>query len=325
MKKILIFVLTIFIASSLLGCSKTNSAAGQPEEKQVVEKELFDVKVNLPASLFKGKDFETIRKEALDKGVHDVVQNSDGTITYVMSKTQHREMMDDLAKSINDITTEFLAAEENKTIFKQIEFNKDYTEINVKVDPAQFTEWSQIGLIGFTFSGLMYQSFNGVEPGKITIKTNIIDNSTGSVIKTSTYPDPVAAQDAKADIPAASPAPQPAAAETTPSTPKPAPAKSQAFNPKANGWAPYNPGDLSILQNAMAAGNVVQYNGQYWASPAYIESIANPTVHVIEIPHNQPYSGGATGNTALDAELAERAAIEKFVQENSNITVDKGP
>ncbi|HHY26351.1 MAG TPA: hypothetical protein GX523_06300, partial [Desulfitobacterium dehalogenans] len=227
MKKILVYVLTIFIASSLLGCSKTtadsNSEAG-PEQKKVVEKELFDVKVNLPTSFFEGKDFEAIKNEALGKGVHDVVKNSDGTITYVMSKTQHREMMDDLAKSINDMTTEFLASEENKKIFKQIEFNKDYTEINVKVDSAQFTELIQISLLGFTLSSLMYQSFNGVEPGEIAVKTNIINNSTGSIIKTSTYPDQVTAKDANTDTPALTtePAPQPTVAEPPPQT---APAK----------------------------------------------------------------------------------------------------
>lgn len=193
MKKLAVSLLSILIVSTLLGCSKSvNEVSPKTEQTDskvvVVEKEIFDVKLNLPASLFTGKDLEAVKKDAIAQGVHDVILNGDGSLTYIMSKSKYREMMDGIAKSINDNITEFLAKEENKSVFKEVVFNKDYSELNVKVYKEKYSPFNGAGLIGFGISGMMYQIFNGVDKGKIAIKTNIMD-SNGAMISTSTYPE----------------------------------------------------------------------------------------------------------------------------------------
>lgn len=49
------------------------------------------------------------------------------------------------------------------------------------------------------------------------------------------------------------------------------------------GWYPYSTGDPSLLLKYILSGEVVEYNGQYWASPALVERMSNPEIHVYEI------------------------------------------
>lgn len=43
------------------------------------------------------------------------------------------------------------------------------------------------------------------------------------------------------------------------------------------GWAPYNTSSLSTLADNVLSGNVVYYNGSYWATPDYRDSLKKAT------------------------------------------------
>lgn len=43
-------------------------------------------------------------------------------------------------------------------------------------------------------------------------------------------------------------------------------------------WVPYSTTDLQLLLDNIAKGNVILYNGIYWASPTYANSLANEVV-----------------------------------------------
>jgi hypothetical protein len=163
MRKVLVLVLCLSLVFGLIGCSgspKTDTPAttqteqtAQPEQTESkginVEKELFDVKLNLPASMFEGDDMEEVKKNALAKGIHEVTVIADGSVTYIMSISKHKEMMDGIKKQLADSVTEFLADEENTATFKDVTFNGDYTEMTVKVDKAQYAPfYSQSAWLG---------------------------------------------------------------------------------------------------------------------------------------------------------------------------------
>lgn len=44
------------------------------------------------------------------------------------------------------------------------------------------------------------------------------------------------------------------------------------------GWVPYSTGDAATLLKYLASGDVVEYNGQYWASPELVNMMANEEV-----------------------------------------------
>lgn len=43
-------------------------------------------------------------------------------------------------------------------------------------------------------------------------------------------------------------------------------------------WVPYSTSDLQLLLDNIAKGNVIMYNGIYWASPTYANSLANEVI-----------------------------------------------
>lgn len=43
-------------------------------------------------------------------------------------------------------------------------------------------------------------------------------------------------------------------------------------------WVPYNTSSMETLAQNLANGNVIYYNGQYWASPAYANMLSNEIV-----------------------------------------------
>lgn len=53
---------------------------------------------------------------------------------------------------------------------------------------------------------------------------------------------------------------------------------SSTNKPDLNGWVPYSTGDSSALIRYLASGEVVKYNGQYWASPDLVNMIENSEV-----------------------------------------------
>ncbi|RTE10033.1 toxin Cry1Ac domain D-VI-related protein [Paenibacillus whitsoniae] len=54
--------------------------------------------------------------------------------------------------------------------------------------------------------------------------------------------------------------------------------------PDLTGWVPYNTGDPATLLKYLASGDVIKYNGKYYASPDLVDMISNENVvKVIEI------------------------------------------
>jgi uncharacterized lipoprotein YehR (DUF1307 family) len=191
MRKLISMILITLLVLSLVACGNsepknTTPSEERPEQKGIeVEKELFDVRLNLPASLFEDEDMGEVKKDAAEKGIHDVVVNEDGSVTYIMSKSQHRKLLEDLRKTLDENIAKMLSEDEG--IFKEISFNGDCTELTVKVDIENYTAFDNLSLLGHEFSGIMYQVFNAVPDVEQAVKTNIVDHQTGEVIDTWVY------------------------------------------------------------------------------------------------------------------------------------------
>ncbi|MGO4369850.1 hypothetical protein AB4Z21_03445 [Paenibacillus sp. MCAF20] len=110
--KIKLFTFALALAVVITGCSSdktedaspestkqanaTNTAAGvqkeetdneQEEEKGIeVDKNLLNVTVTLPASLFEGQNIDEVIASAKEDGVKEATKNEDGSVTY---KRQH--------------------------------------------------------------------------------------------------------------------------------------------------------------------------------------------------------------------------------------------
>ncbi|WP_240186132.1 hypothetical protein [Lysinibacillus fusiformis] len=180
MKKLLILSLTFLLSILLIACSqgdesfkKTDGADKASEEPLKVDKGLLNVEVTIPATLYKGQDKDTIISEAKNSGIKEVIKNDDGSfsLTYKMSKSEHKEMMKDLKEGIVKSVEELKTSEDFASI-NDVAHNKSFSEFTLTVNKEKFEgSFDAIASFGLALAGMYYQLFNGadVEDYKVTI------------------------------------------------------------------------------------------------------------------------------------------------------------
>lgn len=185
MKKVLISLsLIIVMMFSLIGCKSTKPDTNEGKNETISSEEnLFNVKVTLPASLFEGTDKSTIETEGKAKGIHEVVVNDDGSVTYTMNKKTHKTLLDEMKKSVDESIKKALADKDTYPSFSKIEYNDDLTEFNIYVDASKYGVFESFSALGFYVAGNMYQAMNTVEQGNINTKVNFINKDTNEVIE----------------------------------------------------------------------------------------------------------------------------------------------
>lgn len=210
MRKTLSFILVLSLSFTMIGCG--NKAASKKtdqvndatvetldiEQKEGgavdVNKRLIDVEVTLPASFLgldeeEVLDIDQIAQEAKEQGIKDVIVNDNGSITYIMSKSKHKEMMDEMQKGITE-TMDDLISGEDFTSYKDIIANKDFTAFDVVVTREEFEDsFDGFGILGLAFSSLYYQLFDGANPDDFRTVINMKDEATGEIFDTIIYPD----------------------------------------------------------------------------------------------------------------------------------------
>lgn len=169
-----------------LGADKQNPAEEKPIE---VDKGLLNVEVTLPASLFQGEDLDRIIAEAEEAGVGEVSKNSDGSITYKMSKSQHKEMMMQMEKDLIS-SIEEMKNNSDLVSIQDITHNPSFSEFTLVVNKEAYeNSFDGFAAFGLGISGMFYGILNGVEPDKNKITIFIKDEATQEVFEEMVYPD----------------------------------------------------------------------------------------------------------------------------------------
>lgn len=199
MNKNIAFVMVCLVAVCMSSCvgspqsdpSRPSSdiASSNGGDGLDVDKGLFDVTITIPSSLVGEDTASELTDEQKEKGFKSMSRNGDGSITYVITKSAHKTMMEDLrtstAKTLDDIVSSG-----NFTSIKKIEYNNDFTEVSMQVDKEEF-EGGLDGLSALSvwFSGALYQAFNGVEADDLSVTINVVDEKTNETFKSIKYPD----------------------------------------------------------------------------------------------------------------------------------------
>jgi len=195
MKK-LIFAALLLLNALLTACNadeegKANEAQQQEKETDSeginVDKGLFNVEVTLPASFFEGGDIDQSIAEAEKEGI-EVTKNEDGSLTYKMSKTKHKEMMSEMKTSLLE-TIEDLKNGEDFASIKDVEYNKDFSEFTLWVDRNEYeNSFDGFAVFGLGLSGAMYQLFDGADPENYNVRLVVKDEATKEIIGEANYP-----------------------------------------------------------------------------------------------------------------------------------------
>ncbi|MFC5559093.1 hypothetical protein ACFPN4_08220 [Ureibacillus thermophilus] len=195
MKK-LIFAALLLLIALLTACNadeegKANEAQQQEKETDSeginVDKGLFNVEVTLPASFFEGGDIDQSIAEAEKEGI-EVTKNEDGSLTYKMSKTKHKEMMSEMKTSLLETIKDLKNGEDFASI-KDVEYNKDFSEFTLWVDRNEYeNSFDGFAVFGLGLSGAMYQLFDGADPENYNVRLVVKDEATKEIIGEANYP-----------------------------------------------------------------------------------------------------------------------------------------
>ncbi|SHF95359.1 hypothetical protein [Ornithinibacillus halophilus] len=186
---ILILILLVACQSNDTQSDLEESNKSEKESQLEVDKNLLNVEVTLPPSMFEGDDIDEVIANAKEKGVKEVTQNDDGSLTYKMSKATHREVLDSVKDEINVALDEMETSEDYPSI-KEVSANNSFTEFTVEVEKEAYeNSLDGFALFGLGIYGGYYQIFNGVDPDDYKVTIYTIDQETQEDIGTLIIPD----------------------------------------------------------------------------------------------------------------------------------------
>lgn len=210
MKRILCTVLSFAMMISICSCgakeglaeSSANAASVDTETSSPAEAEdssagievdsgLFNVTITVPADFVGEVTQNELDEEASTKGYQSAILNSDGSVTYVMTKTQHQELMHSIRESIGQGIQEMADSEDYPTIVS-IKVNDDYSQYIIEIDGAEVGLVESFATLAlYVFSG-MYHAFNGTDIENVSVQ--FINQSTGEMIQEANSKDMEQAQ-----------------------------------------------------------------------------------------------------------------------------------
>ena len=153
----------------------------------VVDRNLLSVDITIPASFFEGDDPQDILDAAEEQGIQEATVNPDGSVSYRMSRSQHRELLAELRISITQgleqMVGEFASVQ-------AIDHNDDFTEIEMRVDREAYeNSLDGFAIFGIAIGAGFYQLFSGADADSYRVVVNTVDDSTNETFDTFMLPD----------------------------------------------------------------------------------------------------------------------------------------
>ncbi|MBQ7767592.1 MAG: hypothetical protein IJ403_01765 [Oscillospiraceae bacterium] len=174
--------------ATIAATTATKDTATESTSAQIeTDEKLFSVEITLPASIFEGEDMTKFDAKAYAKeqGFTSAKVNKDGSVTVTMTKAKHKELLDEMADSLDKNFAEFVNGEDTPYI-KEISHNDNFTAVTMKVDKAAYENAFDFTPFAIALSVSMYQAFTETE---YHVEVTIVDVTTGATIDSITYPD----------------------------------------------------------------------------------------------------------------------------------------
>ncbi len=204
-KQISMLLAVTLIAFSFAGCSSSSNTADTTETEEStaeeeteeeesedsgqveVDENLLTVEITIPAD-YLGED---ITQEDLDQAVEEngyisAVLNEDGSATYVMSKSKHEEMMQEMSASLEETLNGLVGSEDYPNI-TSITHNDDYTSFTVTTTNTELDLAESYMVIGLYMYGGLYNTYNGNEVDNIHV--DYVNADSGEIISSADSKD----------------------------------------------------------------------------------------------------------------------------------------
>lgn len=168
-------------ASTTTAGQDTAASASSSEDGLNVEKNLFSVTLTYPASMVdEGTTQDSLNNEisGID-GIKSATLNEDGSVTYIMTKAYHKQIVDDMAQTIDESMAEMVGSEDYPN-FTNVEANEDYTVFTVTTKSKALSLDESLSLLQFYTEGAFYSVVSGNDADSIHV--DFVNADTGEVI-----------------------------------------------------------------------------------------------------------------------------------------------
>lgn len=168
-------------ASSAAAGSDAAASTSASGDGLNVEKNLFSVTLTYPASMVdEGTTQDSLNDEikGID-GIKSATLNEDGSVTYIMTKAYHKQIVDDMAQTIDESMAEMVGSEDYPN-FTNVEANEDYTVFTVTTKSKALSLDESLSLLQFYTEGAFYSVVSGNNADSIHV--DFVNADTGEVI-----------------------------------------------------------------------------------------------------------------------------------------------
>ena len=168
-------------ASSAAVVSDAAASTSASEDGLNVEKNIFSVTLTYPASMVdEGTTQDSLNNEisGID-GIKSATLNEDGSVTYIMTKAYHKQIMDDMAQTIDESMAEMVGSEDYPN-FTKVEANEDYTVFTVTTKSKTLSLDESLSLLQFYTEGAFYNVVSGNDADSIHV--DFVNADTGEII-----------------------------------------------------------------------------------------------------------------------------------------------
>ncbi|MCI9485044.1 MAG: hypothetical protein HFH27_11400 [Clostridiaceae bacterium] len=160
--------------------AQSAEADGGSSQSIEADKGLLDVTITIPADFVGESTQEDLDALAEENGFKSVTLNEDGTATYVMGKSKHNELMQEISDEIDAGLEEMVGSEEFPSI-TAIEANGDYTQFRVTIESETLGLNESLSVMAFYLYGGMYHAFNGTQIENVNVQ--FINAATGEIVE----------------------------------------------------------------------------------------------------------------------------------------------
>ena len=144
-----------------------------------VDKGLFNVTITVPKDMMGEITQEELDASVEEKGFKSATLNADGSATYVMTKSQHETMMDEMRENINESMAEMVGSESTPNITSVVA-NDNFTSFTVTTKNTSPDFVESMSVLALYMYGGLYAVYNGDNVENIHV--DFVNADSGEII-----------------------------------------------------------------------------------------------------------------------------------------------
>lgn len=178
-------LITLLTVSLLMtGCSEANKKnSNDPKSSVEVNKKIINKEVTLSKDFLEMAEIDD-PQASIDELINEKIiksgkVNNDGSVTYVMTPSQHKAYMKSLKESFEEGNKDLINDSVNSIL--DIKPSDDFSKFDIYVDPNSYSSLDSLMAIAFYIQGGYYRMFNGDKDTNVIV--NFINNDTKEIIE----------------------------------------------------------------------------------------------------------------------------------------------